>query len=155
MIMSSVFEKEWATDALGFNSEVVAEVKEFTLLPPGKYPFVITNVEKGYTDVATAKIPANTPKAVITIEADGGELGKNKVTERLYWIPSMMWKISNIFIAAGLAKPNEKFVANPDALIGKTGTFELKHRIYEKSDGTKGTANEIAKFYQADGFGGF
>ncbi len=105
--MSSAFE-QLGTEALGFNSEVVAEVKEFTLLPAGVYPFVITNVEKGYTDVATAKIPANTPKAVITLEADGGEQGKNKVTERLYWIPSMMWKVSNVFIATGLAKPGEK-----------------------------------------------
>lgn len=153
--MSSAFE-QLGTEALGFNSEVVAEVKEFTLLPPGKYPFTITNVEKGYTDVATAKIPANTPKAVVTLEADGGDLGKNKVTERLYWIPSMMWKVSNIFIATGLAKPNEKFMANPNLLIGKTGTLELKHRKYEKNDGTEGTANEIAKFYKPDeGFGGF
>lgn len=153
--MSSAFE-QLGTEALGFNSEVVAEVKEFTLLPPGKYPFTITNVEKGYTDVATAKIPANTPKAVVTLEADGGDLGKNKVTERLYWIPSMMWRVSNIFIATGLAKPNEKFMANPDLLIGKTGTLELKHRKYEKNDGTEGTANEIAKFYKPDeGFGGF
>lgn len=153
--MSSAFE-QLGTEALGFNSEVVAEVKEFTLLPPGKYPFTITNVEKGYTDVATAKIPANTPKAVVTLEADGGDLGKNKVTERLYWISSMMWKVSNIFIATGLAKPNEKFMANPDLLIGKTGTLELKHRKYEKNDGTEGTANEIAKFYKPDeGFGGF
>lgn len=153
--MSSAFE-QLGTEALGFNSEVVAEVKEFTLLPPGKYPFTITNVEKGYTDVATAKIPANTPKAVVTLEADGGDLGKNKVTERLYWIPSMMWKVSNIFIATGLAKPNEKFMANPDLLIGKTGTLELKHRKYEKNDGAEGTANEIAKFYKPDeGFGGF
>ena len=153
--MSSAFE-QLGTEALGFNSEVVAEVKEFTLLPPGKYPFTITNVEKGYTDVATAKIPANTPKAVVTLEADGGDLGKNKVTERLYWIPPMMWKVSNIFIATGLAKPNEKFMANPDLLIGKTGTLELKHRHYEKNDGTEGTANEIAKFYKPDeGFGGF
>lgn len=153
--MSSAFE-QLGTEALGFNSEVVAEVKEFTLLPPGKYPFTITNVEKGYTDVATAKIPANTPKAVVTLEADGGDLGKNKVTERLYWIPSMMWKVSNIFIATGLAKPNEKFMANPDLLMGKTGTLELKHRKYEKNDGTEGTANEIAKFYKPDeGFGGF
>ena len=153
--MSSAFE-QLGTEALGFNSEVVAEVKEFTLLPPGKYPFTITNVEKGYTDVATAKIPANTPKAVVTLEADGGDLGKNKVTERLYWIPSMMWKVSNIFIATGLAKPNEKFMANPDLLIGKIGTLELKHRKYEKNDGTEGTANEIAKFYKPDeGFGGF
>ena len=153
--MSSAFE-QLGTEALGFNSEVVAEVKEFTLLPPGKYPFTITNVEKGYTDVATAKIPANTPKAVVTLEADGGDLGKNKVTERLYWIPSMMWKVSNIFIATGLAKPNEKFMANPDLLMGKTGTLELKHRKYEKNDGTEGTANEIAKFYKPDEeFGGF
>ena len=153
--MSSAFE-QLGTEALGFNSEVVAEVKEFTLLPPGKYPFIITNVEKGYTDVATAKIPANTPKAVITLEADGGDLGKNKVTERLYWIPSMMWKVSNIFIATGLAKPNEKFMANPDLLMGQTGALELKHRHYEKNDGTEGTANEIAKFYKPDeGFGGF
>lgn len=153
--MSSAFE-QLGTEALGFNSEVVAEVKEFTLLPPGKYPFTITNVEKGYTDVATAKIPANTPKAVVTLEADGGDLGKNKVIERLYWIPSMMWKVSNIFIATGLAKPNEKFMANPDLLIGKTGTLELKHRKYENNDGTEGTANEIAKFYKPDeGFGGF
>lgn len=153
--MSSAFE-QLGTEALGFNSEVVADVKEFTLLPSGKYPFIITNVEKGYTDVATAKIPANTPKAVITLEADGGDLGKNKVTERLYWIPSMMWKVSNIFIATGLAKPNEKFMANPDLLMGQTGTLELKHRKYEKNDGTEGTANEIAKFYKPDeGFGGF
>lgn len=153
--MSSAFE-QLGTEALCFNSEVVAEVKEFTLLPPGKYPFTITNVEKGYTDVATAKIPANTPKAVVTLEADGGDLGKNKVTERLYWIPSMMWKVSNIFIATGLAKLNEKFMANPDLLMGKTGTLELKHRKYEKNDGTEGTANEIAKFYKPDeGFGGF
>lgn len=154
--MGSPFEEQFGTGALGFNSEVVAEVKEFTLLPPGKYPFVITNVEKGYTDIATAKIPPNTPKAVITLEADGGDLGKNKVTERLYWIPSMIWKVSNIFIATGLAKPNERFVANPDLLIGKTGTLELKHRMYTKQDGTEGTTNDIAKFYPAsDEFGGF
>lgn len=153
--MSSAFE-QLGTEALGFNSEVVAEVKEFTILPPGKYPFTITNVEKGYTDIATAKIPANTPKAVVTLEADGGDLGKNKVTERLYWIPSMMWKVSNIFIATGLAKPNEKFMANPDLLIGKTGALKLKYRHYEKNDGTEGTVNEIAKFYKPDeGFGGF
>nr|DAX70695.1 MAG TPA: hypothetical protein [Caudoviricetes sp.] len=34
--MSSAFE-QLGTEALGFNSEVVAEVKEFTLLPAGDY----------------------------------------------------------------------------------------------------------------------
>ena len=65
-------------------------------------------------------------------------------------------EVSNIFIATGLAKPNEKFMANPDLLMGQTGTLELKHRKYQKNDGTEGTANEIAKFYKPDeGFGGF
>lgn len=48
-------------------------------------------------------------------------------------------------------------MANPDLLIGKTGQFELAHRLYDKNDGTQGTANEIKKFIQPkdDSFGGF
>ena len=67
------------------------------------------------------------------------------------------WCVSNVFIATGLAKQGEKFMANPDLLIGKTGQFELAHRLYDKNDGTQGTVNEIKKFIQPkdDSFGGF
>ena len=140
---------------LGFDTPVVAEVNEFSLLPEGNYPFKIVDVEKGYTDNPDSKIPVNTPRAIITLECDGGEVGKNKVRLYLFWTQNMMCKFSEVFISVGLTKPTETFVPNPDLLLGTSGVVELLQESYTK-DGQERTRNTIKRCLPpVNDFGGF
>lgn len=144
-----------AEPMLGFDTPVVAEVNEFALLPEGKYPFKIVDVEKGYTDNPDSKIPVNTPRAIITLECDGGEVGKNKVRLYLFWTQNMMWKVAEVFISVGLTKPKETFVPNPDLLLGTSGVVELLQESYTK-DGQERTRNTIKRCLPpANDFGDF
>lgn len=144
-----------AEPMLGFDTPVVAEVNEFALLPEGEYPFKIVDVEKGYTDNPGGKIPVNTPRAILTLECDGGEVGKNKVRHYLFWTQNMMWKVAEVFISVGLTKPKETFVPNPDLLLGASGMVELLQESYTK-EGQERTRNTIKRCLPpANNFGGF
>lgn len=144
------------SEVIEFGAEVVAEVKEFVLLPEGVYPFTISNVEKKfYEPKPTSKLPA-CPMAEITLDIDGGAHGNTKLIHRLFWHSSTMWKVSELFIGVGIAKKGESFKADPDMLIGKTGKCEIAQQSYTKSNGDPGTRNELKRCLEPEaGFGGF
>lgn len=142
--------------AMQFGQAVVAEVNNYTLLPAGQYPYKVTNVEKKqYEPKPTSKLPP-CPMAEITLEVDGGKLGRTEIIHRLYWHSSTIWKVSELFISSGKAKKGETFNADPDQLIGTTGRCDVSQNTYTKNNGDEGIRNEIKACLEPTGnFGGF
>lgn len=145
-------------DVYDFNSEVTAEVTEFALLPDGTYPYTVVNVEKEfYEPKEGSKLPPCN-MAKITCEVNGGNNGTTRITRSFFWHSSTMWRISQLFISVGLVKKGEKFVPNPDRLLGLTGSCQVVQESYTKNNGGAGTRNEITKYLEPptqESFGDF
>lgn len=145
-------------EVYSFGQTMTAEVKEgFTLLDPGTYDFRIMEVEKAqFEPKQGSKLPA-CPMATVKFEVFAPNGDKTTINERFWWCKSMFWKVTNLFIAVGLAKKDEDFAADPDALLGKKGKVKLDVEAYTKQNGNPGTRN-IIKGYDdptVDNFGGF
>lgn len=100
------------------------------------------------------------PQAQITLEVDGGDQGKTKLIHNLFYTKSTIWKVTELFMAVGLAKKGENYNPDPDQLMGKSAMCELTQQNYVKNDGNNGTRNEIKKCFanpntQANGYGAF
>lgn len=150
-----------------FDTPIIAEVREFVLLPEGEYPFMISNIEKKRYEPkaeSNAKLPP-CPQIIVTFDVDGGESGKAQVKANFYYHESTMWRLTNLFIGVGLAQKNQQFIPNPDLLLGKSGRMKLKHHTYPKENGGNGVINEFdrciapvaeaASATQQNSFGGF
>lgn len=146
-------------DVFNFDTPIMAEEREFVLLPEGEYPFQITDIEKRFYEPGpNSKLPP-CPEVVATLTIDGGSLGSTKVKMRLFYHSSTQWRVSNLFVSVGLAKTGEQFTPNPDPLLGKTGRCHVKQRTYQKNDGTEGKVNDVDRCLPPapvnNGFGGF
>lgn len=145
---SSSFESLGETEALDFTAPIMAQpIKMHSILPTGEYPFTIVGVDKKYYEPKEGgKLPACW-MVEVEMEADGGEAGMAKVYNRLYWYKSVQWKISEMWVAAGLAKPGMAFIPNIKDLIGKKGYCRLERKPYMKKDGTSAFYNEVKRCY--------
>lgn len=149
-----------AEEVYSFDQPILAEEHEYTLLEDGTYPFVITDVaKKFYEPKEGSKLPS-CPQAQITLEVDGGDQGKTKLIHNLFYTKSTIWKVTELFMAVGLAKKGENYNPDPDQLMGKSAMCELTQQNYVKNDGNNGTRNEIKKCFanpnaQANGYGAF
>lgn len=101
-----------AEEIYSFDQPILAEEREYTLLEAGTYPFVITDVaKKFYEPKEGSKLPS-CPQAQITLEVDGGDQGKTKLIHNLFYTKSTIWKVTELFMAVGLAKKGENY--SPD-----------------------------------------
>lgn len=86
---------------LGWDEGFTAEESQFTLLPEGTYPFVVTKMDRKVYEGNSSKIPNGAPYAEVTIKVDGGEYGSTNIVERLYLMKSMQWKLTQFFAGIG------------------------------------------------------
>ena len=129
-----------ADQAFDWNSTIQND-SSYTLLPDGVYPFTVTAFERGYHN-GSDKIPP-CPKAVLSLQVDGGSLGTVEVRENLYLHSRAEWKLCEFFTAIGERKKGEPLQMNWNAVSGATGLCELGHRKYKDND-----YNQITKFLE-------
>ena len=114
-----------AEEVYSFDQPILAEEREYTLLEAGSYPFVITNVEKKFYEPKEGSKLPSCPQAQITLEVDGGDQGKTKLIHNLFYTKSTIWKVTELFMAVGLAKKGENYNPDPEQLLGKSAMCEL------------------------------
>ena len=135
--------------------EADATAPEWKILPNGTYPFVIEDVERTYVSdkpKADGKVSnyAGCPMANVTVritgKAEDGEEIEVTRHENFILHKKFQWKISQLFISAGLAKQGEQLRMNWPALISRGGQCEVSVSEFTKKDGTKGQSNQIDRF---------
>ncbi|MFK4781397.1 hypothetical protein [Lactococcus petauri] len=140
-------------EILGWDDEV-EEGSPFVLLPEGEYPFVITNLEKGiYEKPANreSKIPANAPKATVTIEIQAPTGETTTLTENFYLYKKMQWKINQFFTSIGAPKNAEgKVKMNWGTVLGARGKAKITVNNYTNRDGKEGQNNRIDSFLEPE-----
>ena len=140
-------------EILGWDDEV-EEGSPFVLLPEGEYPFVITNLEKGiYEKPANreSKIPANAPKATVTIEIQSPTGETTTLTENFYLYKKMQWKINQFFTSIGAPKNAEgKVKMNWGTVLGARGKAKITVNNYTNRDGKEGQNNRIDSFLEPE-----
>lgn len=117
--------------AMGWDEEVTAESKEYTVLPDGIYPFIIKDaIVKGKTS-GKGKLPVcNMATVTITIEFEGKEI---KVKDNITLHRSIEWKISQFFESLGMKQKGVPFRPDWNGIVGKTGLAKM--HAEEGSDG--------------------
>ena len=114
--------------AMGWDDEITAEAKEYTLLPVGTYQFIIKDNFVRSKTSGNGKLPVcNKADITITINYEGKEV---KVTTSLILHKSLEWKISQFFECIGMKQKGVPFRPNWNGIIGKTGTVKISHREY-------------------------
>jgi hypothetical protein len=121
---------------------------EYILLPPGTYPFKVVKFERGQ-HAGSAKI-GPCPKATLTLEVDGGQLGTTEVKTDLFLHSAAEFKLSSFFRSTGFRKSGEPLDLR---WFGQV----LQRRGFCKLDNREGTGeykdkkfNEIKSFLDPD-----
>ena len=112
----------------GFDAVIGEEADEggFVILPDGEYPFTVTKMDKerfsGSENISPCWL------AIVTLQVDGGELGRANVFHRLYMVKKQAWKVKQLFVGVGLVDKDAKSFAPPwNQLIGASGVVKLGH----------------------------
>lgn len=132
---------------LGWDSSFVAEESQFTTLKDGDYPFEVTKIERKMYDGNSQKIPNGAPYAEVSLRFNGGEQGNTTVTERLYLLKSLAWKLTEFFGSIGQAPVvGQPFKPNWNAVVGSHGVATLTIHKYTGRDGQERSNNQVKKF---------
>lgn len=128
----------------------------FTLLPDGDYPFTVTAFERGQHN-GSAKLPP-CPKAILTLEVDGGDAGRATVTHNLFLHGRCAGLITEFLVSVGLMQPGEDLARIPwNKVEGSHGVCTLGVREWTGNDGEKRKSNQVRRFLrpQAAAAGGW
>lgn len=136
---------------VGYEFDWDGEIKNensFTLLPEGKYPFVVKSVERAHYD-GSAKIPS-CKMVLLEVEVDGGSNGKTTITERMYLHSIMEGKLCSFFTSIGKRKHGEAFRMDWQGSVGCRGLCKLEINEYTGKDGTTKKNNRIKSFLEPE-----
>ena len=132
---------------LGWDDEIADEGGNFEPLPEGDYNFTVTKIERARSQGKGKLPPCNMAKVTLTVH--GAEYDRD-ITVNLVLHSSLEWKLSQFFLAIGMKKHGEPLRMNWTGAVGKSGRCHVTKREYQRSDGSAGTTNDIAKFYDCD-----
>lgn len=112
--------------AFGWDDEIeYSEGGNFTLLPEGEYPFIVTNFERSnYTPGPNSKAPACN-MAVISVKVTAPNGDETTLKEQFLMYEKMKWKLSQFFVSIGQQKKGEALRPNWQALLGAQGKLKL------------------------------
>lgn len=132
-------------DVLDWNARIEDDGNgEFTLLPPGEYPFRVTGLEYQRSNAS------NAPMAKVTLEVEyDGELVN--VFDYLVLTKKAEWKLCSFFRSVGMKKHGEPFVMNWSRVVGAMGRAKLYVEKYTKKDGTDGESNKVKHYIDPPG----
>jgi len=132
-------------EVIGWGDSFTAEESEFTLISPGNYPFTVKEMERKIYD-GNGKIPNGTPYAEVKCEVTGPE-GTTTISERLYLLKRMQWKLTQFFQSIGQGVViGQPFQPNWSTVVGSTGVAEITVREFNGNDGEKKKSNNIKNF---------
>lgn len=137
--MSDTIERE-----LGWDDEIEKDGSEYEVLPEGDYDFEVVAFERA-RHPGSAKLPVCN-KAVVSLEIRS-DTGAGFIKHNIFLHSKTEGLISAFFTAIGQKKKGEKLKMNWGAVIGSTGRCKVGIHTWDKDDGSKGTSNEIKKFY--------
>lgn len=134
---------------LDWEEEISNESGGFVLLPEGDYPFTVTKMERARYEGSAKVQPCR--MALLTVALHGGSLGDGSTTVRLFLLEKFQWKIAELFVSIGLAKPEDETLRMQwDRVQGATGLCHVAVREYTKQSGPNagqtGQSNEITRF---------
>lgn len=128
--------------AIGWDEERIEnpnEGSEFITLPDGKYSFTVAKFERGRFE-GSAKMCA-CPKAILTLEIDGAELGTVSHKHNLYLNKKCEGLLCQFFVSVGLRKHGDPLVLAWNQLVGQSGLCEMGQRTHNDK-----TYNDVKKF---------
>lgn len=117
---------------------------EYILLPKGEYNFTITKMERQHYPGGTKMGPC--PKAVLSVEIDGGDKGRTIITHNLFLHSRCEGFLCEFFTSIGQRKHGEPLRPRWQEIVGAHGRCKVDIHEYTKNDGTAGRSNEISKF---------
>ncbi len=131
--------------AFDWDSEIKNEsIGEWILLPAGDYPFTVTKFERQHYPGGTKMGPC--PKAVLSIEIDGGDKGKITITHNLFLHSRCEGMLCAFFESIGQRKHGEALRPRWGEVVGSTGLCKVDIHTFTKRDGGEGQSNEIKRF---------
>lgn len=127
----------------------------FQIIPDGTYRFVVKDFQRGrHQQKPGGSIPScNKATLTLTIFDDAGNrLGE--VTENLFLVRSLEWKIAAFFRSIGRKKHGEKIVPEWNAVRGAQGMVEIYVDTWHKREDPPGVdtgkSNKVKAFIDAD-----
>lgn len=133
---------------LGFDDELPdIPQEEFTLLTPGQYDFVVTNMER--KEMTTQKL-GTVRVAEIQLRFSDGQLeGTGKANLMLH--PKTLWKVREFFTAIGeTVEKGKPFMPPWNKVVGASGKCLVKNGAFTGRNGEKFQTNEVEKFLEPD-----
>lgn len=121
----------------------------WTVLDDGFYPFTVQKFERGRFE-GSAKMQA-CPMAIVTLKVQGAKGEEALVTQRLYLLERMLWKVSQFMAAIGNGRNEHgKVMVNWGDVEGRGGWLKLKKRTYTNRDGQERETNDVDTFCGPD-----
>lgn len=117
----------------------------WVVLEEGYYPFTVQKFERGRFE-GSQKMQA-CPMAVLTLKVQGTGGDEALVTQRLYMLERMIWKVSQFMAAIGNGRNEHgNVVINWGDVEGRGGWLKLKKRSYTNRDGQERETNDVEAF---------
>lgn len=129
--------------------DVIENDSTFTLLPDGVYPFTVTGFERARHPGSAKLPPCN--KAIVSIEVDGGQLGKTTIKHNLFLHSKCEGLLCSFFTALGFRQHGQQLSMPWNKITGARGWCKVGVHKWT-SDRTKEEmeSNEIKQFLPPD-----
>lgn len=131
---------------LGWNDTIENDGGEFTLLPEGEYPFLITGFERARHAGSDKLPPCN--KAVVSVKVDGGKLGEITIRNNLFLHTKTEGLLCQFFKSIGQRQHGEKLTMDWNKVAGSKGRCKVKVVPGWKDPSKK--YNEVDRFLDPD-----
>lgn len=135
---------------LAWDAEITQDAPEKVVLPAGKYPFMVQELEKAVYTGNSEKIGNGCPMAILKIVVYGGEQGNAFVQDRLYLSDKMEWKLGSFFRCIGQKTHGKSYKMDWNNVVGKEGLCQLKVEKWKGDDGVERENNKIDKYLECD-----
>lgn len=132
--------------AYNWDDTIENDGSDFTLLPAGEYPFTVVKFERARFEGSDKIPPCN--QANVSIEIDGGVLGKTVVVEKLKLHSKVEWLLCAFFKSLGDRKHGEPLRMDWGKVVGKRGRCKVEVNNYKNKDGQERQNNRIKAFIE-------
>lgn len=134
---------------IGWGDSIGNDGREFVTLEPGDFNFQVKGFKRGRSKGNDKNPPCNMAIVEVDImDEDGRTL--TTIEHNLLLRRDLEWKICEFFRGIGARKHGETITMDWSKVPGASGKCKIGKREFVKKDGSTGTSNEIAKFYDAD-----
>lgn len=132
---------------LDWDAEIENDGSDYTVLPEGDYPFIVTGFERA-RHPGSEKLPP-CGKAVLTIQLLGSE-GIATIKHNLFLHSKTEGILCAFFVAIGQRQKGEKSAMDWNKVINSTGKAKVGVRNWTNDKGETRQSNEIKKFYEPE-----